>query len=77
MITGSTFVPPAGDPLAPIVLVGEQPGRIEVKNRPTFRRPFWSCLIRMPRTNLPSSSRLLYYQRDQRPRQAPRRTFQI
>lgn len=39
MITGSTFVPPAGDPLAPIVLVGEQPGRIEVKNRQPFVGP--------------------------------------
>lgn len=39
MITGSTFVPPAGDPLSPLVIVGEQPGRIEVKNRQPFVGP--------------------------------------
>lgn len=39
MITGSTFVPPIGDPRSPIVIVGEQPGKMEVKLRQPFIGP--------------------------------------
>jgi len=39
MITGATFVPPYGDPDAPLVIVGEQPGRMEIKLRQPFIGP--------------------------------------
>ena len=38
-ITGSTFVPPIGDPNSRLVIVGEQPGKMEVKLRQPFIGP--------------------------------------
>lgn len=45
MMTGSTFVPPWGDPNSPVVLVGEQPGRMEVKTRQPFVGPAGRVLM--------------------------------
>lgn len=42
---GSTFVPPIGDPLSPIILVGEQPGKMEVRNRQPFLGPAGRVLM--------------------------------
>lgn len=43
--TGATFVPPRGDINSPFILVGEQPGRMEVKLREPFVGPASKVLV--------------------------------